>query len=143
VETARQVDIDGLSSGTNYTFQVRAENSRGVGPSATATLTTRAGLPTPPDSGSVRSFTAAPNPFNPQTAVRFELPEAGPVSLVVYNLAGQPVRTLLDGSFLPAGSHVVHWDSRDEQGHLVASGVYLLRWTRQDQIIVRKITLLR
>ncbi len=73
--------------------------------------------------------------------MRFELPEAGPVSLVVYNL--EPVRTLLDGGFLPAGSHVVHWNGRDGQGRRVASGLYLLRWTGQGQARVQKITLVR
>ncbi len=73
--------------------------------------------------------------------MRFELPEAGPVSLVVCNL--EPVRTLLNAEYRSAGSHAVVWDGRDGQGHPVASGVYLLRWTMQGQIIVRKITLLR
>ena len=94
---------------------------------------------------STASFSASvvPNPFNPQTTVRFELPTAGPVSLVVYNLAGQPVRTLLTMDILPAGSHAVVWDARDGQGRLVASGLYLLRWTWQGQDSVQKITLLR
>jgi len=71
------------------------------------------------------------------------LPTAGPVSLVVYNLAGQPVRTLLDGEHRLPGSHAVVWDARDGQGRFVASGLYLLRWTWQGQTIVQKITLLQ
>ncbi len=57
--------------------------------------------------------------------------------------AGQPVRTLLDMDALPAGSHAVEWDARDDQGRPVASGVYLLRWTWQGQSSVQKVTLLR
>ncbi len=119
-----------------YTFAVRARNCKGPGPAAQKTFT--------PSSASLSmSVSAEPNPFNPQTTVRFELPMAGPVRLVVYNLAGQPVRTLLDGEYLSAGSHAVVWDAHDAQGRAVASGVYLLRWTGQGQTSVQKITLLR
>jgi len=126
-----------LESGTTYTFQVRARNCKGPGSAAQKTFT-----PSSTSSLSL-SVSAVPNPFNPQTTVRFELPTAGPVRLVVYNLAGQPVRTLLDGEYLSAGSHAVVWDARDGQGRPVASGMYLLRWTGQGQTILQKITLLR
>ena len=78
---------------------------------------------------STASFSASvvPNPFNPQTTVRFELPTAGPVGLVVYNLAGQPVRTLLTMDVLPAGSHAVVWDARDGQGQDSVQKITLLR----------------
>ncbi len=126
-----------LTSGTTYTFAVRARNSQGPGPAGQTTFT-----PSSTSSLSL-SVSAEPNPFNPQTTLRFELPMAGPVSLVVYNLAGQPVRTLLDGEHCLAGSHAVGWDARDDQGRFVASGLYLLRWTWQGQTIVQKITLLQ
>jgi len=67
-----------------------------------------------------------PNPFNPETSIRFELPEAAQVSLVVYNLFGQRVRTLVFGN-KKAGYHSVEWDGRDERGREVPSGLYLYR----------------
>ena len=65
-----------------------------------------------------------PNPFNPSTVIRFQLPSASGVSLAIYNTAGQLVRTLAGGE-LAAGSHSVMWDGTDDFGARVASGVYL------------------
>lgn len=64
-----------------------------------------------------------PNPFNPQTQIRFQLPASGPVSLRVYDVLGQVVHTLVEDE-LPAGVHRAAWDGRDAQGRAVASGVY-------------------
>ena len=86
---------------------------------------------------------AAPNPFNPSTTLYFQVPESGEVSLVIYNLAGQVVRTLIPGRTLKAGIYDVFWEGRDEQGRPAAPGVYLYRLTAGDKAIVRKMTLLR
>jgi PKD repeat protein len=64
-----------------------------------------------------------PNPFNPQTQIRFQLPATGPVSLRVYDVLGQVVQTLVEGE-LTAGLHRAVWDGRDALGRDVASGVY-------------------
>ena len=66
-----------------------------------------------------------PNPFNAETVVQFELPQAGEVELMVYNALGQRIRRLAT-AFLPAGAHRAHWDGRDEAGREAASGVYLV-----------------
>ncbi|NMC43767.1 MAG: T9SS type A sorting domain-containing protein [candidate division Zixibacteria bacterium] len=83
-----------------------------------------------------------PNPFNPATTIRFDLPASGYARLEVFNIAGQRVRTLADG-FLAAGSHAVVWDGRADDGRPVASGVYLYRlvgdgFTRTRQMILMK-----
>ena len=70
---------------------------------------------------------ASPNPFNPSTTIYFQVPEAEEVSLVVYNLAGQVVRTLIDGRSLEPGIYDVFWEAKDQQGRNVAAGVYLYR----------------
>jgi hypothetical protein len=67
-----------------------------------------------------------PNPFNPTTVLRFDLPSAGPVRLVVYDPAGRLVRQLA-GGVRPAGSYAVVWDGRDATGRGVGSGVYVAR----------------
>jgi len=67
-----------------------------------------------------------PNPFNPSTTIRYGLPEASNVSLVVYNILGQQVRTLVNGAQGP-GYHSVVWDGRDEAGRVAATGVYIYR----------------
>lgn len=67
-----------------------------------------------------------PNPFNPQTVVAFDLARAGRARLLVYGIDGRLVRVLVDGE-LPAGRHAFRWDGTDDDGHRLASGVYLTR----------------
>jgi hypothetical protein len=67
-----------------------------------------------------------PNPFNPTTSIAFGLPTPGQVRLQVYNVLGQRVKTLVD-EYMVAGNHVASWDSQDESGHAVSSGVYFYR----------------
>ena len=65
-----------------------------------------------------------PNPFNAHTQIPYRLATPGLVQLVVYNLLGQPVRTLVD-QVQTAGWYQVPWDSRDQRGNAVSAGVYL------------------
>ena len=67
-----------------------------------------------------------PNPFNPETTIRYGAPVPGRVLLVVYNLSGQKVRELVSG-LRDAGMHTVLWDGMDDKGREVGSGVYLYR----------------
>lgn len=83
-----------------------------------------------------------PNPFNPSTTIRFQLPRAGDVRLVIYNLMGQPVRTLLSAR-APEGVHKQVWDGRDDRGKEVSSGVYIYRLTTKDFTESRKMVLIR
>ena len=69
---------------------------------------------------------AAPNPFNPRTELFFELPQAGEVELVLYDVRGRKVRTLVEGH-RPSGLQSVMWDGRDGQGVQVASGTLYAR----------------
>ncbi|MRR09094.1 T9SS type A sorting domain-containing protein [bacterium] len=83
-----------------------------------------------------------PNPFKQWTRIDYQLPAAGTVSLKVYNVAGQLVRTLAEG-FQPAGAHAVRWDGRDDRGREVSSGVYLYRLTAGSGTATRKLTVVR
>ena len=67
-----------------------------------------------------------PNPFNASTYIPYRLASPGPVRLEIYNIAGQPVRRLVD-QFQAAGVYQVYWDARDQRGADVAAGVYLAR----------------
>ena len=67
-----------------------------------------------------------PNPFNPGTVISYQLPEAVPVRLEIYNSLGQRVRTLVD-DLQEAGPHGLVWDGRDDSGRGLASGVYFYR----------------
>ena len=67
-----------------------------------------------------------PNPFNSATQIAYHLSSPGPVRLAIYNVLGQPVRTLVD-QFQAAGSYQVQWDARDQRGGSLSSGVYITR----------------
>ncbi len=83
-----------------------------------------------------------PNPFNPETQIHYQLPEAADVSLVVYNLLGQEVRVLVQER-QDAGFCRVVWDGRDALGRSVSSGVYLTRMASGGFSSVRKMLMLK
>ena len=84
----------------------------------------------------------APNPFTDRTEIFFAVPVEQHVSIEIYNLLGQRVRTLHDG-VVPAGSSTVVWDGRDELGSLLPSGVYFSRMLAGDTDDMKKIVLMR
>ncbi|MBN2010054.1 T9SS type A sorting domain-containing protein [candidate division KSB1 bacterium] len=67
-----------------------------------------------------------PNPFNPNTTIKFAIPEAGKVKLIVYNMMGQQVRELITDK-LSAGFYHVNWDGMNDRGSRVSTGMYLYR----------------
>ena len=83
-----------------------------------------------------------PNPFNGRTLIRFELPEEASAKLVLFDLTGQRLRSLVEGRFT-AGSHVAMWDGRDAEGRVVASGVYLLELRAGGRVQHQTLTLLK
>ena len=84
-----------------------------------------------------------PNPFNSGTVLRFTLPQGDEIELAVYNLVGQKVATLTEGT-REAGAYTLRWDGRDESGRTLASGVYLYRLqVGQQQVETRKLVLVR
>ena len=64
-----------------------------------------------------------PNPFNPSTEIRFDLPEEGKVYLAIYNLMGQKIRTLFSDNMTP-GYHAILWDGTNDMGSHVSTGMY-------------------
>jgi hypothetical protein len=83
-----------------------------------------------------------PNPFNPETAFRFALPQATQVKLEVYDLAGRHVRTLVD-ELVQAGWQTARWDGRADGGARVASGVYFCRLAVGSCELSRKVVVLK
>jgi len=67
-----------------------------------------------------------PNPFNPETTLKYAIPNAGDVTLIVYNVLGQEIVRLVDAKQTP-GFYAVRWNGQDALGRSVASGVYLYR----------------
>jgi hypothetical protein len=66
-----------------------------------------------------------PNPFNPTTNIEFYLPVRKQISLTIYNALGQKVRTLINNEVVDPGNHMRSWDSKNEAGVKVASGMYI------------------
>ncbi len=83
-----------------------------------------------------------PNPFNPSTTIAFDLADDGNVSLIVYNLLGQKVRTLWTG-FQTTGRYQFQWDARNDAGSRVASGIYLYRLQAGHFIKTKKMVLIK
>lgn len=83
-----------------------------------------------------------PNPFNPETTIRYELRSPSQVKLEVYNLVGQLVRTLVDGK-MPAGGYTIKWTGDDNRGRPVSTGVYFLKLKTADFAEVKKMALIR
>ena len=83
-----------------------------------------------------------PNPFNPSTKINFGIPKDGMVSLVVYNVLGQRVRTLADAP-MAAGQYSITWDGRNDAGSTLSSGVYFYRLQAGATAIVKKMLLLK
>jgi FlgD Ig-like domain/Divergent InlB B-repeat domain len=85
-----------------------------------------------------------PNPFNPQTKIRFYVPQGntGKVSILIYNLSGQLVKTLFDNHANP-GFHEVIWNARQDNGSDLPSGIYLLEMRYQNLRQVQKMVFLK
>ena len=88
-----------------------------------------------------------PNPFVPEsetTTIRYYLEQPETVSIQVYSMANELVRTLLDASQKGAGEHLeTFWDGKDEQGRFVANGIYLCRIRIGNEVQVIKIAVSR
>ena len=83
-----------------------------------------------------------PNPFNPNTTIRYTIAQDAHVTLTVYDVAGRRVRTLVDDNKRPNFYKIV-WDGKNDNGEQVASGVYFYRlvagqFTRSKKMVVLK-----
>jgi hypothetical protein len=90
----------------------------------------------------LRLYPNHPNPFNPRTTIRFDLPVAGQAQLSIYDLAGRLVRVLVEGEIL-AGSHQAVWDGRDASGRSSPSGSYLARLVAGGKVEGVRLSLVR
>ena len=92
--------------------------------------------------GAALRMSAWPNPFNPRTSLRVEMPSAGALELIVYSAAGQRVATIFEGQ-ATAGSHDFVWNGLDDAGREVSSGVYQWSMIADGHSETLKLVLLR
>ena len=83
-----------------------------------------------------------PNPFNPETTIKYKLPKTSAISVKIFNLSGQLVTTLTK-TRQPAGHYSLNWNGKDETGQDVTSGVYLYRLSTNEFVETRKMVLVR
>ncbi len=83
-----------------------------------------------------------PNPFNPCTTIRFNLPKAAHVRLSIYNLLGQEIKMLVDEN-RTGGLHRVHWDGQDARHVPLPGGVYRIRFETPAYCETRRLLLLK
>ena len=83
-----------------------------------------------------------PNPFNPSTTIKYSVKNNAHVSLKIYNVAGQLVRTLVD-SDMNAGAYTETWNGRSNTGNSVSSGVYFYKLVTKDFSMTKKMVLLK
>jgi hypothetical protein len=96
----------------------------------------------PPSPRRYALFSNFPNPFNPETALKFTLPKEEKVILEIFTLAGQKVKTLLAEERI-AGEHLVHWDGANARGEKMPSGVYFAVLKAGSQVRLQKMALIR
>jgi subtilisin family serine protease len=87
-------------------------------------------------------FQNFPNPFNPTTALNFDLPNSSHVNLIIYDITGKKIRTLISSAY-QAGSYQIQWDGKDDHGNVVASGIYLYELKAGNERLVKKMLLAR
>jgi hypothetical protein len=84
-----------------------------------------------------------PNPFNPSTTIKYSMPKAGHLKLSVYNVRGQLVKTLIDGTRPAGADQTIVWDGTNNQGGSVASGVYFYEARTGGDVKVKKMALVK
>ena len=83
-----------------------------------------------------------PNPFNPTTTIRFDLPKATDVSILIFNVLGQKIKTI-DMSQINPGYHSVVWNATNDYGSQVSAGMYFYQLKTNDFIKTKKMVLLK
>lgn len=124
-------EIDGLYLSGHEVAAYSFGSTTGVG----------SGEPTPP-APPLRLERNFPNPFNPETTIRYSLPVRSRIRLAAYDLAGREVAVIEEG-MRSEGAHEVNWSGRDGEGRPLASGVYFLRLNAGDDAVTSRMTLLR
>ena len=83
-----------------------------------------------------------PNPFNPTTQISYQIPEDGKVSIEIFNILGQKIKTLVDENQI-VGSHIAVWDSKSDNGEQLSSGIYFYRIVTAKNTQTKKMILLK
>ncbi len=109
-------------AGQTYVYKLQSVSINGV---LADEKTIEVSIPVPTEYALFNNY---PNPFNPTTSIRFQMPETHNVQLTIYDSQGRIVKQLIKNESMSRGEHVVTWDASDEIGNRVASGMYFYRF---------------
>ncbi len=146
--TAPKLEIRDLDNNTTYYWRVRSKlgENNYSSYSALASFNTGTGVTSVKEETIVpTNFYMSqnyPNPFNPTTNIRFGIPEASNVKVVIYNMLGQQIKVLVNNSFA-AGTYNLTWDGTNDMGVKVAGGAYIYRISAGNFISTKKMVLLK
>jgi len=135
---AKYIFIDmGVESGLTYAYRLSDVNTEGK---ITQHTSLSIKLNTLPELTEMQN--AFPNPFNPETRIGYKLAKSGRVNIVVYDMLGRKVRTLVD-SRQTAGSYNIFWNGKDEKGTRAATGSYLVVLKTADGTKTQKVSIVK
>ena len=119
-----------------YRFQLYVKDGNGW------SLLNETELSGPPPASDLQFVSAYPNPFNPQTTIRFSVGRREQIRVAIFDVHGKLVRTLADQVF-ETGPQELSWQGRDNGGRAVGSGTYIVIVSGQEQTFAHKLTLLK
>ncbi len=140
--------VNGLSANKVYYWRVRSVNSKGqtsafseIGQFAVKSVTavTNQKSLIPKEFAVSQNY---PNPFNPSTIINYALPKSSLVTIKIYNILGQEVKTLINSQHQP-GYYTAQWNGDNNSGHTVASGIYIYRVEAGQYVKTMKMMLLK
>jgi len=142
VESTNGTDwLDTVEKGWKYYYKISAVDFSGnESDAASATSTTGDDTPQAPDAFAL--YQNVPNPFNPATTIRFDLPRAAHVKLSIFNVKGELVSTIADRQ-MSEGRKEFIWTAVDNRGRAVSSGIYFYRLVAGEFVQTKKMVLLR
>jgi FlgD Ig-like domain len=127
------------TSGTNLCTAV---TSNPLDPYITVASVSGVGDPEKPDHNPL-SLRNTPNPFTPATSIHYLLSEESTVTVVVYDLHGARVKSLLANARQGAGEHLLHWDGKNDSGQDLPSGVYIYNVAANQHFVSGRMVLAR
>jgi hypothetical protein len=134
--------IGDVQQGEVITLTISGELSDGTPFEGQDCMVIVGGQSDPQAASSTEVMNSYPNPFNPTTTIAYSVFQTGQVALEIYNVLGEKVRTLVD-QYQPAGDYEVIWDSRNDHGEAVSSGIYFYRLRAGDLNETKKMVLMK
>ena len=83
-----------------------------------------------------------PNPFNPATTIQYSISHSGTISLEIFNLLGQKIKTIVN-EFQPIGTYSIRWDGKSDDNKITASGIYYYRLRANEFISTKKMLFIK